>query len=167
MDYRSYFLIDKNCFHRKSGIIFFSVDFKFMRESSMLELQSRTSNTILVINSCHWEQIPVLIPSFKVLLQVYAAFPQNWGMQGVVRLIQVRNIEARKYAFSFGTERGRHASSYFKSDLRLIRLKFLWVFFCLCSKSNSKLSGPGSETYLTQISLVIRRLALRISSLAA
>jgi len=102
-----------------------------MRESSMLELQSRTSNTILVINLCLWEQIPVLIPSFKVLLQVYAAFPQNWGMQGVARLIQVRNIEARNTPLVLEQREGDMRAATSKATLRLKRLKFLWVFLSL------------------------------------
>lgn len=131
-----------------------------MRESSMLELQSRTSNTILVINLCLWEQIPVLIPSFKVLLQVYAAFPQEWGMRGVVRLIQVRNIEARNTPLILEQREGDMRAATSKATLRLIRLKFLWYFLSLLKvkfeavrsgfrdlidSNSSGYSKPGSE----------------------
>jgi len=131
-----------------------------MRESSMLELQSRTSNTILVINLCLWEQIPVLIPSFKVLLQVYAAFPQEWGMRGVVRLIQVRNIEARNTPLILEQREGDMRAATSKATLRLMRLKFLWYFLSLLKvkfeavrsgfrdlldSNSSGYSKPGSE----------------------
>jgi len=131
-----------------------------MRESSMLELQSRTSNTILVINLCLWEEIPVLIPSFKVLLQVYAAFPQEWGMRGVVRLIQVRNIEARNTPLILEQREGDMRAATSKATLRLMRLKFLWYFLSLLKvkfeavrsgfrdlldSNSSGYSKPGSE----------------------
>jgi hypothetical protein len=95
------------------------------------------------------------------------SFPPGWGKRGLQKLYSKLIIRSMKYAFCCGAERGGHASSYFKAISRLISTQISLVICLSCSNSTSKLFGPGSETYSTQIPLAIWCRALSSSSLAA
>jgi len=81
-------------------------------------------------------------------------------MRGVVRLIQVRNIEARNTPLILEQREGDMRAATSKATLRLIRLKFLWYFLSLLKvkfeavrsgfrdlidSNSSGYSKPGSE----------------------